>query len=376
MKISNILIILSLCSIIAYVVSSNSNTEEELLEAKVINSTLASLLNGNPEELFSTYLRLYKKDYLLSSEEGEKRFKIFMERVRYINEHNADKTKTWTIGLDQFSDLTKEEFKKNHLMDPEILKKERENLEAEYFTLNGLNVVEYMPEKAAMIYRPIDWSSKTGKTYAQGLCGCCYAMSTVNAMETNYAISTGLPYIAYSRQQIIDCSIYSHGCDGGDKRIVVGYANLYGMIPESLYPYAEKVQTCKYPTLKDNNRVLCNGMETINDTISKENCGKAGLYDALSRGVVVISVDGDALQGYKGGILDLRGKCVESNHAVMLTGFGVENGVEYWLVKNSWGVTHGYNGYYKARVFDDPNDFQYNCYMQCGFMRPFLERRK
>lgn len=36
-------------------------------------------------------------------------------------------------------------------------------------------------------------------------------------------------------------------------------------------------------------------------------------------------------------------------HAVRIVGWGVENGVDYWLIANSWSTAFGHHGFFKVR---------------------------
>jgi|TARA_B110000285_G_C14728110_1_gene425223 C1A family cysteine protease len=78
------------------------------------------------------------------------------------------------------------------------------------------------------------------------------------------------------------------------------------------------------------------------------------LAQALLLGPVSVGVDasGTAFKWYKNGIITKW--CGTSiDHAVLLVGYGTDNGIDYWTIKNSWGPTWGENGYF--RILRDMN---------------------
>jgi len=67
------------------------------------------------------------------------------------------------------------------------------------------------------------------------------------------------------------------------------------------------------------------------------------MYQPLS---VSIFSETQEFSSYQSGVLYTS--CPQkSDHVVALVGYGVENGQEYWLIKNSWGTSWGEQGYVK-----------------------------
>lgn len=67
-------------------------------------------------------------------------------------------------------------------------------------------------------------------------------------------------------------------------------------------------------------------------------------------GPSTIVIDGSSwfFQTYTSGIFDDDAdSCLPnySNHAVCCVGYGTENGINYWIVKNSWGANWGEDGF-------------------------------
>jgi len=75
----------------------------------------------------------------------------------------------------------------------------------------------------------------------------------------------------------------------------------------------------------------------------------AELKAAIAKGVVSVTIEADqrVFQMYTGGVLDSSQCGTSLDHAVTAVGYGVEDGKEYFLVRNSWGASWGDKGYIK-----------------------------
>ena len=73
--------------------------------------------------------------------------------------------------------------------------------------------------------------------------------------------------------------------------------------------------------------------------------------ELMTNGPMEVSFDVyEDFMTYKSGIYQqVTGKYL-GGHAVKLVGWGVENGVEYWKIANSWNEDWGENGYFRIKM--------------------------
>ncbi|CAN6917736.1 unnamed protein product [Brassica oleracea] len=294
------------------------------------------------EEVMSIYLKWSLEHGKSNSNSNgiinqqDERFNIFKDNLRFIDLYNENnKNATYKLGLTIFADLTNDEYRSLYLgarTEPVRRITKAKNVNMKYSA--AVNDVE-VPET-------VDWRQK-GAVNAiknQGSCGSCWAFSTAAAVEGINKIVTG-ELISLSEQELVDCDkSYNQGCNGG----LMDYAFQFimkngGLNTEQDYPYHGTNGKCN-SLLKNSRVVTIDGYEDV-PTKDETALKRAVSYQPVS---VAIDAGGRAFQHYQSGIF--TGKCGTSmDHAVVAVGYGSENGVDYWIVRNSWGTSWGEDGY-------------------------------
>lgn len=105
---------------------ANKTAVESPHNLKAENSFEAHQEAKNERAQFLKFMATYGKSYASSEQETDERFEIFRSNLAKINAHN-ELDAPFTLGVNQFSDLSEEEFQKRHqgVMLPQQKKKDR-----------------------------------------------------------------------------------------------------------------------------------------------------------------------------------------------------------------------------------------------------------
>ena len=291
---------------------------------------------------FSNFLERFSKKYE-TFEEMEARFKVFRSNLRSIYLHNSDFTQNFTMGVNQFTDLTPEEFKEKYVGG---LKSPVGSYGCKTFSSDDSGAPS-----------SIDWRTKSAVTSVkdQGQCGSCWTFSATGAIEGAWAISTG-KLIDLSEQQLVDCATGiaygSHGCNGGQMEGAFKYVIQNGQCTDAAYPYTSGV------TKTSGSCAKCSSITHISSCSDVKPNDQLSLKAAVAQQPVAVAIEADTryFQSYAGGILTSTTCGNSLDHGVLVVGYGTENGQDYWLVKNSWSTSWGDKGYVKIARSSSTND--------------------
>ena len=223
-------------------------------------------------------------------------------------------------------------------------------------------VTKQVWEAANSLPNSFDWRDQQGTNYVspirnQGQCGSCYAFGSMAMMEARIRLlSNNSMTPVFSTQDIVSCSEYAQGCDGGFPYLIAGkYAEDFGIVEESCFPYQ--------------------GSDKVSCTRERSGCKRyhatdyyyiGGYYGAcndklmqielVQNGPIAVSFEVTKdFMAYKRGIyhkVDLGdgfNPWEITNHVVSIVGYGEEGFVKYWIVKNSWGEQWGEKGFFRIR---------------------------
>lgn len=293
----------------------------------------------NEERQFVQWMRTNNQFY--TGNEYHFRLGIFISNTRYCRDFNRKNGLTFRVGINKFSCHTPSEYKLLLGSPSQYTKSDKK------------------PKSKSRVSIPdsCDWRDKgvVNPVRDQGICGACWTFSAITTSESAYAIHTG-KLLQFSEQNIIDCSPFS-GCGGGwaDDACLFIINQQNGQF-NSLqdYPYkAMQSSECSY----DPSKAIGKISSIIKVEIADENDlkEKVALYGVAS---ICIAANNYPFQSYSGGILDDE-DCAGTylSHAVAAVGYGTENGIDYWIVRNSWGSSWGEDGY--VRMIRNKNN-------QCG----------
>ncbi|KAL9415655.1 hypothetical protein AB3S75_043867 [Citrus x aurantiifolia] len=306
-------------------------------------------------ELFESWMLKRGKSYE-STEEKLHRFEIFKDNLKHIDARNRElqiTSSSYWLGLNEFSDMSHEEFKNKYLtgLNPGDDEFRRRSHHYSSSRSSGSSSNHFLYKNVEDLPQSVDWRKKGAVTYVknQNPCGGCWAFSAVAAVEGINQIVTG-NLTALSEQELLSCDTNNFGCEGGLLFYAFEYIASNGIHAEEDYPFVgdQANSSCK---LID--KAAAAEVVTISGYQNVPENDEGSLLKALANQPVSVGIEASSkdFQHYSGGIFD--GSCgTYPNHAVTAVGYGSSSSpeaVDYIIVKNSWGPKWGEGGYIRIK---------------------------
>jgi hypothetical protein len=296
---------------------------------------LSTALMSTADHEFINYVALHNKVYT-TTDEYASRFDEWKKVNDAIKLHNS-LGYSWTLAHNHLSDWTEDERASINGYHGDLRTRE-------------LNTV-ILPESNA---DGVNWVTKGAVTAVknQGSCGSCWSFSTTGGLEGAHFIATG-ELVSYSEEQFVQCDYGRQknlGCNGGLMDKAFEYAESTAIATEADYAYTSgngRKGSCDESKLEGATLKV----STYTDV---EANSSSQLKAALDKQPVSVAIQANKLvfQMYKTGVITGTKCGTNLDHGVLAAGYGVEDGTEYYLVKNSWGDSWGEAGYVKIGIED------------------------
>jgi len=303
-------------------------------ESAVLSEHFELLGNSLMAQNFKSYAVKYNKAYN-SGPELLRRFATFLESAELVEKTNTAKL-PYTLALNEFADMTFDEFKASRLSAPQTCSA----------TKKGGHVLSNraLPTKK-------DWREEGIVTPVknQAGCGSCWAFSTVAAIEAAWKQKTG-EEVLLAEQQLVDCAgdYNNFGCSGGLPSQAFQYIKYVGGLDTAeSYPYTGVDGKCLFSKKAIG--------ATIVDGVNITSYDEGEQLDALAfaRPVSIAYEVAADFRLYNSGVYTstlCRSGSDTVNHAVLAVGYVLDSPIPYYIVKNSWGTAWGEEGYFNIEL--------------------------
>lgn len=283
----------------------------------------------------------YGKKYGSNSIEDKQRRAIFCKNLNEIGEHNANPRNSYKMGMNEFSDKSKDEIMS--MMRSDAKSSMQFNSLNSYEISQIIDLNEDSPSH-------VDWSEnpkRVSATRFQGACGSCWAFATISMLEGQEKPNDNETLIELSEQQLIDCDYLDYGCAGGYiSTALQEIRRLGGVMSENDYPYVSGLtgykQKCSFDLEKTHistrNLGKVEWLMPGNETLLKQ---VVASYEPVAIGMHA----NYEFNRYESGIFYSDSCDKNENHAIVIVGYGTMRGVNYWKVKNSYAADWGQQGF-------------------------------